>query len=115
VDLSHGSTLRELYVSRRSRHLSPLRPAAHTIRITRRRHVISQRKESTHVQRASAVCRPIMRVERRPWGWVCFGATQAFQVPLVGTQQVPALETTGMGMAELTYDPATRVVTWAIT
>ena len=23
--------------------------------------------------------------------------------------------TTGMGMAELTYDPATRVVTWAIT
>jgi len=25
------------------------------------------------------------------------------------------LGTTGMGMAELTYDPATRVVTWAIT
>ena len=49
------------------------------------------------------------------WGGFALAATQAFQVPLVGTQQVPAVETTGMGMAELTYDPATRVVTWTIT
>jgi CHRD domain len=42
-------------------------------------------------------------------------ATQSFQVPLTGSQQVPAAETAGKGMAELTYDPATRVVTWNIT
>jgi hypothetical protein len=46
---------------------------------------------------------------------IALAATQSLQVPLVGTQQVPAVETPGMGMAELTYDPATRVVTWAIT
>jgi hypothetical protein len=46
---------------------------------------------------------------------LAMAATQSFQVPLVGSQQVPAVETAGMGMAELTYDPATRVVTWNIT
>jgi len=49
------------------------------------------------------------------WGGFALAATQSFQVPLVGSQQVPAVETAGMGMADLTYDPATRVVTWTIT
>ena len=49
------------------------------------------------------------------WGGIALAATQTFQVPLVGSQQVPAVETPGMGMAELTYDPTTRVVTWTIT
>ena len=49
------------------------------------------------------------------WGGSAMAATQSFQVPLVGSQQVPSVETAGMGMAELTYDPATRMVTWTIT
>lgn len=48
--------------------------------------------------------------------WV--GAAQAdpvsFQVPLSGAQCVPPVDTTGSGTADLTYDPATRVVTWKI-
>ena len=48
--------------------------------------------------------------------WV--GAAQAdpisFQVPLSGAQCVPPVDTTGSGMADLTYDPATRVVAWKI-
>jgi hypothetical protein len=33
---------------------------------------------------------------------------------LTGAQQVPPVETSGTGTADLTYDPATRVVTWNI-
>jgi CHRD domain len=48
------------------------------------------------------------------------GATAAlaapvtFKVPLNGAQCVPPVKTTGSGMAELTYDPATRVLSWII-
>ena len=49
------------------------------------------------------------------WGGSAMAATQSFQVPLVGSQEVPSVETAGMGMAELSYDPATRMVTWTIT
>jgi CHRD domain len=38
----------------------------------------------------------------------------SFKVPLTGAQGVPAVDTTGSGTAELTYDPATRIVTWNI-
>ena len=52
-------------------------------------------------------------------GFVNAGAALAdatsFKVPLTGAQSVPAVDTTGSGTAELTYDPATRVVTWNIT
>jgi hypothetical protein len=48
--------------------------------------------------------------------WV--GAAQAdpvsFQVLLSGAQCVPPVDTTGSGTADLTYDPATRVVAWKI-
>ena len=37
-----------------------------------------------------------------------------FKVPLSGAQCVPPVDTGGTGTADLTYDPATRVVTWKI-
>jgi hypothetical protein len=39
----------------------------------------------------------------------------SFKVPLTGSECVPPIDTTGSGTAELTFDPATRVVTWSIT
>jgi hypothetical protein len=46
------------------------------------------------------------------------GAAQAdpvsFQVLLSGAQCVPPVDTTGSGTADLTFDPATRVVAWKI-
>ncbi|WHZ11428.1 MAG: hypothetical protein OJF60_001867 [Burkholderiaceae bacterium] len=41
-------------------------------------------------------------------------APVSFEVPLTGAQQVPPVQTSGSGSAALTYDPATRVVTWKI-
>lgn len=38
----------------------------------------------------------------------------SFKVPLNGGECVPAVETSGSGTADITYDPATRVVTWNI-
>ena len=52
-------------------------------------------------------------------GFVDAGAVRAdaisFKVPLTGAQCVPPVDTTGSGTADLTYDPATRIVTWNIT
>jgi CHRD domain-containing protein len=49
-------------------------------------------------------------------GW---GAPQAapvsFTVSLSGAQSVPPVDTSGSGTADVTYDPATREVTWKIT
>ncbi len=42
-------------------------------------------------------------------------APLSFQVALSGAQQVPPVQTQGAGTADLTYDPATRAVTWSIT
>jgi hypothetical protein len=51
-------------------------------------------------------------------GFVGAGPVRAdatsFKVPLTGAQSVPPVDTTGSGTAELTYDPATRIVTWNI-
>jgi hypothetical protein len=38
----------------------------------------------------------------------------SFKVPLTGAQEAPAVATGGTGSADLTYDPATRTVTWTI-
>jgi len=38
----------------------------------------------------------------------------SFKVSLTGAQCVPAVDTSGSGTADLTYDPASRVVTWNI-
>jgi CHRD domain len=42
-------------------------------------------------------------------------APQSFTVALTGAQQVPPVLTPGTGTADLTYDLATRVITWSIT
>lgn len=42
-------------------------------------------------------------------------ASQSFTVPLSGDQQVPPVQTSGTGTANLTYNPSTRELTWNIT
>ena len=42
-------------------------------------------------------------------------APQTFKVVLSGAQEVPAVDAPGKGLANLTYDAATRVITWTIT
>jgi hypothetical protein len=37
-----------------------------------------------------------------------------FKVPLSGGQEVPPVFPSGAGIAELTYDPSTRVLTWSL-
>lgn len=49
------------------------------------------------------------------WAGSALAAGQSLQVALTGTQTVPPVETAGKGMADLKFDPATRVVTWTIT
>ena len=39
----------------------------------------------------------------------------SFKVPLSGGQEVPPVFPAGAGTAELTYDSATRVLTWTVT
>ena len=41
-------------------------------------------------------------------------AAETFKVALAGAQQVPPVETSGSGAADLTYDPATRMLTWSV-
>lgn len=38
----------------------------------------------------------------------------SFKVELSGAQEVPAVQTPATGVADITYDPATRAVTWVI-
>jgi hypothetical protein len=42
-------------------------------------------------------------------------APVSFTVQLAGTQQVPPVATHGVGTADLSYDPSTRVLTWTVT
>ena len=49
------------------------------------------------------------------WAGLVQAAPLSFKVPLSGAQSVPPVENAGTGTADLTYDPATRVVTWTIT
>ena len=53
-------------------------------------------------------------------GWIASAALvqaapMSFSVPLSGAQQVPPVQTSGSGTADLTYDPATRALTWSVT
>lgn len=43
------------------------------------------------------------------------GAAPSFTVQLSGTQEVPAVTSSGTGVANLTYDPASRMLTWSVT
>jgi len=49
------------------------------------------------------------------WAVLAKAAPESFKVALSGAQQVPPVETSGSGTADLTYDPATRMLTWNIT
>jgi len=49
------------------------------------------------------------------WAVAAEAAPETFKVALTGAQQVPPVQTAGVGTAELSYDPATRVVTWSVT
>jgi hypothetical protein len=46
--------------------------------------------------------------------WTGLAQADSFKFPLSGAQCVPPVATGGTGEADLTYDPATRVVTWTI-
>ena len=48
------------------------------------------------------------------WAVTSKAAPQSFKVALAGAQQVPPVETPGSGTADLTYDPATRALTWSV-
>lgn len=48
------------------------------------------------------------------WPMASNAASESFKVELSGAQEVPPVETAGKGTADLTYDPATRVLTWSI-
>lgn len=49
------------------------------------------------------------------WAVAAQAASESFKVALTGAQQVPPVETSASGTANLTYDPATHVLTWDIT
>jgi CHRD domain len=49
------------------------------------------------------------------WTGVAQAESSSFKVSLTGAQSVPPVETSGAGTVDLTYDPATRIVTWNIT
>ena len=49
------------------------------------------------------------------WAALSQAAPQSFKVTLTGAQQVPPVQTSATGTADLSYDPATRVVTWSVT
>jgi CHRD domain len=49
------------------------------------------------------------------WSAPTLAAAVHFKVALSGTNSVPPVQTPGKGTADITYDPATRAVTWTIT
>jgi hypothetical protein len=49
------------------------------------------------------------------WAGAAQAAPESFQVQLSGKQQVPVVQTQGNGTANMTYNPATRAMTWSIT
>ena len=49
------------------------------------------------------------------WEPLVHAAAVSFKVPMTGGQEVPPVQIDGYGIADLTYDPDTRVVTWTIT
>ncbi len=48
------------------------------------------------------------------WAGAAEAKPLSFAVSVSGANAVPPLKTAGTGTAQLTYDPATRVVTWSI-
>jgi hypothetical protein len=48
------------------------------------------------------------------WAVPSQAAPLSFKVALTGAQQVPAVQTAASGTADLSYDPATRMLTWSV-
>ena len=48
------------------------------------------------------------------WTLPSQAAPVSFKMALTGAQQVPPVQTGATGTADLTYDPATRVLTWDV-
>jgi len=48
------------------------------------------------------------------WALTANAASQSFKVALTGAAQVPPVQTSGTGTATLTYDPATKLLTWDV-
>ena len=48
------------------------------------------------------------------WAASTDAAPLSFKVPLTGAQQVPPVQTAAAGTADLSYDPATRMLTWSV-
>jgi hypothetical protein len=49
------------------------------------------------------------------WAGLAQAQAISFKVSLSGAQQVPPVDTPATGTADLSYDPATRLVTWSVT
>jgi hypothetical protein len=49
------------------------------------------------------------------WSITAPAAPLSFKVALTGAQQVPPVQTAATGTADLTYDAATRTLTWSVT
>jgi len=47
--------------------------------------------------------------------WAGLAQAESIKVQLSGAQEVPPVQTSGTGTADLIYDPSTRVVTWTVT
>jgi hypothetical protein len=73
---------------------------------------VEEKMNATKIQRALV---PFAIVLGLASAGVARADSPSFKVPLTGAQCVPAVDTSGSGAADLTYDPATRVVTWNIT
>jgi len=58
---------------------------------------------------------PLILAAGFAWTGAVHAQTVSFKVPLTGEESVPPVETSGSGTADLTWDPATRRVTWRIT
>ena len=62
-------------------------------------------------------CRLILAVSLSGilWAGLALAAPVSFKVPLSSAQTIPAAQSAGTGTADITFDPATRDVTWSIT
>jgi hypothetical protein len=49
------------------------------------------------------------------WAGASWADPVSFSVALSGAEEIPPVQTAGSGVADLTYDPATRTVTWTVT
>jgi hypothetical protein len=49
------------------------------------------------------------------WASLALAVPVSFKVSLSGAQSVPPIQTAGTGSADITYDSATRKVSWSIT